>query len=282
MDGLGRAERRLADYIVANPRDAVHCTIEQLQQRAGAGYATVIRFCKRLGYSGYRDFRSALIGDITAGDTTVTRPTGVAIEPGDSTRQVADKIFGWSLALLQETDAILDTEALDRAVKAMTRARQICFTGTGTSGLSARYAFTRFFRIGMHCTAENDGTLARQKASILGPRDVLFAISSSGRSAGVVEAAGNARRAGAMVISLCDFAVSPLSRISHISLYTTPRNVGNYLNMEMPLIVGQIALIDVLFACCCTALGARRDVSAIYEVTKEAADTEKIEGRKKL
>ncbi len=276
---LGRAERRLADWITADPQQAVRSTVEQIGERSGASYATVIRFCKRLGYDGYKQFRNSLIEDLAAESDEPARATGVAIAAGDDPQRISDKIFESSVALLQQTRAVLDLDALERAVSALANAREVYFIGTGTSGLSARYAFTRFFRIGIRCSSETDATLTKQKVAILGPGDVLFAISSSGRSAGVVEAARIARDAGAQVISLCDFAVSPLTRAADIALSTTPRNVGHFLDKEMPLIVGQIGIIDVLFACCCVRLERKGVVGTMYEATKRAADSEKINGR---
>lgn len=279
LPSLGKAERRIAEYVTAHPQDAVQCTIEQLQKKTGSGYATVIRFCKRLGYGGYKAFRNELIGDAVAGGDDALRAAGVPVGAGDSVGGTVDKIFDSSVALLQETRSIIDTKVVTSSVKALVGAGEVFFAGTGTSGLSARYAHIRFFRIGMRCSAETDSTTTRQKASILKKRDVFFAISSSGRSGSVVEAARSARKAGATVISLCDYAVSPLSKLSHINLYTTPRNVGHYLDKEMPLIVGQIGIIDVLFACVCASLERRGGIGAVYDTTKRAADAEKIEGR---
>ncbi|MBD3239106.1 MAG: SIS domain-containing protein [Chitinivibrionales bacterium] len=276
---LGRAERRLADWVMSDPQQAVHCTVEQLGERSGASYATVIRFCKRLGYDGFKQFRNSLIEDLAADTDEPSRATGVAIRAGDDPRHISDKIFESSVTLLRQTRDMLDLDALERAVGAIVTAREVYFIGTGTSGLSARYAFTRFFRIGMRCSSETDATLTKQKAAILGSGDVLFAISSSGRSAGVVGAARMARQSGARVISLSDFAISPLSRVADIALSTTPRNVGHFLDKEMPLIVGQIGIIDVLFACCCVKLERRGVVGKTYEATKRAADSEKVGGK---
>ena len=53
-------------------------------------------------------------------------------------------------------------------------------------------------------------------------KDVLFAISSSGRTGNIIEAANLANENKVTVISLTDFAVSPLTKISDLNLHTTP------------------------------------------------------------
>ncbi|MDZ7724096.1 MAG: SIS domain-containing protein [candidate division KSB1 bacterium] len=124
------------------------------------------------------------------------------------------------------------------------------------------------------CISENDPTVYKIKASLLTEQDVLFAISSSGRSADIVDAAQIARHGGATVISLCDFAVSPLTKSSNINLYTTPRDTTLFLNIDMPLIIGQISIIDILFSCCCRITG--QHAFDMMHTTKKIADKEKL------
>lgn len=279
-DSLGSAERRLADYVSREPSAAARCTIRELENRSGASYATVIRFCKRLGYEGFKGLRNALIAEVAEQELptrTLDMATGLPVKRGDTPRTIGEKVLDSTIAVLRSTRSMLDPAVIDRAAQALTTAGEVYFVGTGTSGLSARYAYTRFFRTGMRCSVETDPTLYKQKAAILGADDVLVAISSSGRSANVVEAARLARANGAEVVALTDYAVSPLSKVAKINLHTTPRNVAHFMEMEMPLVVGQIALLDTLFACCCVRLGKRID--AIYQATKTAADAEKIKRR---
>jgi RpiR family carbohydrate utilization transcriptional regulator len=105
-------------------------------------------------------------------------------------------------------------------------------------------------------------------------KDILFAISSSGRTAEIVECARMANKNNVHVISLSDFAISPLTKVSNTNLYTTPRNASLFLNIDMPLIVGQIALIDILYSCCCIRMSEK--APDLYNKTKISADAEKI------
>jgi hypothetical protein len=45
-------------------------------------------------------------------------------------------------------------------------------------------------------------------------------------------------------------------------------------NIDMPLIIGQIAIIDVLYSCCCVRLAEK--ATALYRKTKASADSEKL------
>ena len=115
--------------------------------------------------------------------------------------------------------------------------------------------------------------MIKVKASIITKEDVLFAVSSSGRSHCIIDAARLAKDQGATVISLCDYAISPLSKLSSIQLHTTPRNVAQFMDTEMPLFVAQIHLIDILFLCSCLAIG--KPAFDRFQKTKSVADSEK-------
>ncbi|MDF1568160.1 MAG: MurR/RpiR family transcriptional regulator [Spirochaetaceae bacterium] len=194
----------------------------------------------------------------------------ISIDEDSSAEEVMEKIFRFSTDSLRKTEAIADSEQIEQAALAISGCRRVLFIGAGTSGISARYAFSRFFRLGIPCSAEVDPVLYYMQSSILGPEDILFSISSSGRTSVVVEAARAARQSGATVVSLSDFAISPLSQIANIKLYTTPRNVNFYMVLEMPLLIGQITLIDVLFSI--VSLMTSGETKARYAITKQTAD----------
>jgi RpiR family carbohydrate utilization transcriptional regulator len=267
---LGRAEKRLADYILTHAEMVAHASIQTVQEESDVGYATIIRFCKKAGYRGFKSFKKSLAYDLKHAKRRLATPLEYAIQSEDSLETIIKKTFESSYEILEETRSMLDAGTLFPIVDKLLASREIYFIGTGMSGVSARYAFTRFFRLGLHCSTESDATLYKIKNSLLQESDVLFAISSSGRSANVVDAARIARDAGATVIALTDFARSPLSRIAQFNLYTTPRNARLFLYLDMPLIIGQINILDVLFFACCARMGKRSE--EIINTTKLIGD----------
>ena len=273
-DSLKSAELRLADYILNNQEVVIHNSINELQEKSGSSYATIIRFCKKIGYPGFKAFKKSLAYNIQNFNHDINAGTVFPIELDDTMETIIEKNLYSSINILTETKNILNVQTLSNAIDKIIHARETYFIGTGNSGIVAQYASTRFFRIGIKCSTETDATIYKIRTAILEETDVLFAISSSGRSANVVDAVRIARQKGIPVISLCDFAITPLSRISNINLYTTPRNVTHFLDMEMPLIIGQISIIDVLFICCCLKIG--KASFDLYHTTKKFADREKI------
>ena len=57
---LSTKEKQIADFILENPKESVNPSIEELAERIGISESTMVRFAKKLGYSGYQRFRIAL------------------------------------------------------------------------------------------------------------------------------------------------------------------------------------------------------------------------------
>lgn len=273
MDNLKSAERRIAQYIYDNPSEVIKLTINQLAEKCNSSYATVHRFCKKMGYSGFKELKNDLVNDV-ANQTNENTIKDISITPDMTTEEIFSKVYDLTFRILEDSFSILNAQVVDKVVDEFLKAKKIVFIGTGNSGLSAKYAYSKFFRIGLPCISENDATLRKLLISLTGKGDVVFAISSSGRSEEIVECARIAKKNGAVVVALSDFALSPISKTSDWNLYTTPRNVNALMNIDMPLTVSQLTIIDTIYICCCKVMG--EEATKSYSVTKEFADKEKI------
>ena len=272
-NNLKSAEKRIAEYILKNTTVVIKMTINELAVGTNSSYASINRFCRKIGYSGYKELKNDLINDITNKQSS-EEVTALEITSDMTTKIVCEKVYHLAFKILEDSLSIIDISIIDKVVDVMLNANKIFFLGTGASGISAYYAYSKYFRIGVNCFFENDTTLKMLQVGLLKEGDVLFAISSSGRTIDIVEAAKEAKKRGVTIISLSDFTISPLSRTSDYNLYTTPRNVGAFMNIDMPLTTGQITIIDMLYMCCCKMLGERATKS--YELTKEFADSGKL------
>lgn len=273
-DSYKSAEAKLADYVLHNPEVSVNLTIEGLAENSQTSYATVVRFCKKLGYNGYKEFRKSLIQDAVNRQSYEALQEDLNINLKASAMEICENVYRFFVQSLEESLSIMDYSIIDQAVKALLDANTICFIGAGTSGVSARYAYSRFFRIGLSCVYESDATLYRMRVATLKPGDLLFAISSSGRTSDIIQCAMIAKEKGVTVVSLSDFAASPLTKNSDINLFTTPRNASLFQNIDMPLVVNQVAMIDVLYSCCCARFP--EEAARIYQSTRLLQKEEKL------
>ena len=54
---FGRGEKKIADWLMNHPSELISLSISEVAVVCGCGDATVIRFAKRLGLSGFQELK---------------------------------------------------------------------------------------------------------------------------------------------------------------------------------------------------------------------------------
>ena len=226
---LNRAERKVAEVILQNPRQATRYTIAALAQAAQVSEPTVNRFCRSLGVSGYPEMKIQLAQSIASGAVYVSQ---------------AEKIFSSTIASLDSARQRLDARTVDRAVDLMIQARQIHFFGLGASAPVALDAQHKFFRFNMAVSAHSDVLMQRMLASIARTGDLFVIISYTGRTRELVDVAKLARDNGASVLGLTA-SNTPLAKVCTHSLdIPLPEDTDIYMPMTSRII--QLTVLDIL------------------------------------
>ena len=57
-DTFTRMEQNIADYVLEHGKDVLEMSISTLARECKVVESTIFRFCRTLGVSGYRDFRT--------------------------------------------------------------------------------------------------------------------------------------------------------------------------------------------------------------------------------
>ena len=240
LEELNRSERKVANVILEDPAAATSLSIASLAQAASVSEPTVNRFCRNFGAKGFPDFKIKLAQSLAGGTPYVTR----AVEPGDSATQYTHKIFGATIAALDEAQREVDMAAIERMVDYLTQAKQIHFFGLGASGAVAQDAQHKFFRFNLPVMAYVDVLMQRMVAAACHTGDVVVVISYTGRTRELVDIARVAREAGAVVLGITA-PNSPLSQECTATLeVATPEDTDHYMPMTSRMI--QLTLIDAL------------------------------------
>ena len=53
---FSKTEEKIADYIIEHPEAALSSSVEDLAQATKTSGATVVRFCRTIGFRGFMDF----------------------------------------------------------------------------------------------------------------------------------------------------------------------------------------------------------------------------------
>ena len=195
---LSRAQGLVASVMLDQPHALLRMSLHDFAQLAGVSEPTVVRFCRTLGFSGYRDFKIVLAQDLVASETY----GDVTVDAADGVAEVIHKVFNSTLENLVRARNALQPEKIEAAVQAILAARKIEFYALGPSGDIAVDAHHKFFRLGFNCVAYTDLGMQKISARALSSRDVVLVISSSGSVRELVEVVDTAVRAGAYVIGV--------------------------------------------------------------------------------
>ena len=203
---------------------------------------TVVRFCRAVGFRGYRDFRIRFAQSLAARDGF----DAVAITAIGGGSDLIGSIFANHLRTLLRVREGLDADAVGRAVDILAGARRIEFFGVGASGVVAMDAQHKFFRLGLPTVAYTDPHMQLMSATTLRPGDAVVAISHTGRTKDILESVITARDAGADVIVITS-PDSPLALAASLTLpVAAPEDTDLYTPMMSRL--AHLAVIDVLVA----------------------------------
>jgi DNA-binding MurR/RpiR family transcriptional regulator len=242
LPSLTPLEGKVAAEILARKDIDEATPLREIALKSAVSEAMVVKVAKKLGFEGFRDFRQGLI-DYYRSDTA-----GLHAEIGeaDTAGEIVQKVFRTAMQALEETFAILDLQAFDRAADYLARAKQRDFYGLGGSAQIARDVSHKFLRIGIRTSVFDDAHMMMMSAALLVPDDVAIAFSHSGSTAAVLEAAEMARRNGARTIAVTNYPESPLAKMVDVVLCSTAQNPP-LLGENATARIAQLNLLDALF-----------------------------------
>ena len=243
LPSLTPLEGKVATEILAR-RDIDETTpLRTVAEGSGVSEAMVVKIAKKLGFAGFRDFRQGLVDYYNSDTAALHSEIGAQNTAG----QIVQKVFRTAMQALEETFAILDLEAFERATEFLHRARQRDFYGLGGSAQIARDVSHKFLRIGVRSSVFDDAhMMMMMSAALLGHDDVAIAFSHSGCTTAVIEAVELARRNGARTIAVTNYADSPLAKIVDVVLCSTAQN-NPLLGENATARIAQLNLLDALF-----------------------------------
>lgn len=243
MPYLTPLEARVVEMMVGR-RDFDETTaLKTIADDAGVSGAMIVKIAKKLGFSGFKDFRTGIVDY----NRLPTAELHQEISPDDTSAEIAQKVFRTSIHALEETLSILDPDAFERAVDLIAKARQRDFYGIGGSAQIARDVAHKFLRIGVRCSVFDDAHMMLMSAALLGEGDVVIAFSHSGTTTAVIEPVELARKRGARTIVLTNYATSPLADIADVVLCSTAQG-SPLLGENAAARIAQLIIFDAVFA----------------------------------
>lgn len=258
---LSKAEQKVAEFVLANADETIYSSVTLLAEKAGVGETSVIRFCRKMGFKGFQEFKLSIAQDLV----NPAEQVHGEIQESDSTETICQKITSYNINALKNTTSLLSVNALTKATNAFIKARKIYFFGIGSSGITAGDAKYRFMRLGFNADSATDAHIMAMNASLVTKEDVVMGISSSGSTKDLVEAIQIAKQNGAHIIALTNHAKSPITLSADTVLLAaakeTPFQGGAFSSK-----IAQIHVLDLL-----STLIAMRDNEKSFKAIEKTA-----------
>jgi RpiR family transcriptional regulator, carbohydrate utilization regulator len=246
---LSGTARRVAEYILQHPSEAVGLSITELGRLSDVSETTVLRFVRRLGYSGYRQFALALASSQPKREHPLPEAAlQVDIADDDEPEAIAQKVFAAEAQALSTAWQTIEPREWRRAIDVLSRARRVLCLAVGGSGLLAMEAVYRLVRLGLDCYAIYDPIQIGIQAGRLGPDGVAIGFSQMGRTRDTVEGLRLARASGATAIGVTSSPRSPITAVSDISLVLLELHTA-YRAAYLDSKIAELTLIDALATC---------------------------------
>ncbi len=202
---LPTAERKVADFILENPSRASLMVINEIADAAGVSVPSVTRLAKKLGYSGFLDFRVAL----ASGSSSIESIKSEPIAAEDTDEAAIEKIFLSSMRALEDTLKATNRSKLSELADKCVAANRIFVVGVEDSSVMAQELAMQMVSMGCDAVAVCNPMLLDALTTRYGTNDVFIGVSHSGRTKMVIDALKAARSNGCYTCFVSNYINSP-------------------------------------------------------------------------
>lgn len=238
------SEKKLADFILTAQDRVARMSISELSEACGVADATVSRFCRRLGFRGFPDFKLAVA------NATVRRltdnPLSGEITQQDTLEEISRKLLAANSLAMTQTLEVLDLAMIHEAALLLRQARSVLCMGQGGSMLIASEAAHLFSTISNRFHPVSDSHMQAMAAAMIEEDDVILFFSYSGSTLAMLDTLKVAKERGGRVILVTRFPNSPGAQLADVVLQCGA-NENPLQSGSIPARIAQMYLLDILF-----------------------------------
>lgn len=244
---LTSIEKKIAEYILEDPERIKNLTTYEIAKNCDTSQASIVRFSKKLGFSGFPDFKLSLSQDI--GNRKAESHVNIMheeLKSTDSFEIIGKKVATENTRAVNNTYEITDFNELEKAVQAINSARKIMLAGVGFSGIVARDLYFKLMELGKVASFENDSHMQLSYLSTMNENDILFVISHSGKTLELFNLTKVAKNKGIKIITLTSVANNPIRELGDIRLSTVEMK-NDFRATALSPRISQLTVIDMIY-----------------------------------
>ena len=134
-----KSQRKLIEYLESvDYENIIYLSITELAEYTKVAEATILRFCRSLGFNGYQEFKLNMAQELS----------NARLKPGDSEyiRDISENYVD----ALEKCRKSLSSSAVDEAIECILSAKTVCCFGAGNSYVPALELHNRLMKMGIY------------------------------------------------------------------------------------------------------------------------------------
>jgi DNA-binding MurR/RpiR family transcriptional regulator len=192
-------ETSLYNYITQNIEKVVYMRIRELAVETHVSTASILRFCRKVDCEGFSEFKVKLKMYLKEEKNTNIK------SPLHSVEEFFERTLKGNLE-----------EEIREAVRAVTDADNVIFTGIGSSGILAEYGARHFSSLGKFSMYIKDPHYPIHSSIMV--NSVTIALSVSGENNYTITHLNKLKQEGSKIISITNTKSSTIAKISDINI----------------------------------------------------------------
>lgn len=240
-------EKKISKYILQHLDKIVYMNTYQIADKCKVSQASVVRFAKKLGYSGFPEFKISFGRDMGRRDVEdKVNFIYEDIRETDGLDDLVKKIAYANSNIIQDTYSILNIDSIREAIDTLKQARKIFILGAGYSGIVAKDFHYKLGELGMNSVCESDYHISLASISTLQETDVVFVISQGGKTLDIYNLVKEAKKRGAKIISVTQMSSNPIRDMADIKISTVIER-NNFRSTALSSRIAQLTIIDIIY-----------------------------------
>lgn len=237
---LTTAERRVADYVLAQHSQVQFMSITQLADECGTAEATVSRFCRSMKLKGFNAFKIELARH------SVPNSGGKKMVSTDALAGRVQEQGRLSIDAVHQTLELMDLGQIEKAVVLIENASRVLCIGSGGSMLMASECAHLFSTVTGKFTSVSDAHMQMSAVATMDSGGIILLFSYSGATTAGLQILELAKQRNIGTILVTRFPKSPAAKLADVVL-RCGSNEGPFQFGSVPAKVAQLVLMDAVF-----------------------------------
>lgn len=201
---FNKTDQRIYEAILTDPQSAISFSIIKAAEQMGVSKDALLRFCKKIGFEGFKEFRFELARYIHAGENE---------QSATSQSQKREQVIQIYNKGLQDLLTCFHDQDIQDINDLILQTERIRIFAVHRSGLIAKEFHYRLLKIGITSDAYTDTLFFRSISELAKKGDLHILISLSATSPDIIENAEISKKSGAKTLLITQNARPPKAEL---------------------------------------------------------------------